>query len=96
MVFSFQGEVGSECFLIEEKIFNVISFIAQGQNEVVVAIIGVKLHDVPNDRLVADIDHGLGFKLRFLFESCADAAAEYNNFHSISYSYNELYYITAP
>ena len=39
-------------------------------------MVGIGSHDVPNDRAIADRDHGLGADLRLLSQSRAKAAAE--------------------
>ena len=39
--------------------------IPRADDEVIEAVMGILLHDVPQNGLAADLDHGLGFKLAF-------------------------------
>ncbi len=75
------GMVALVCHLISlsqvEKIFfDDAPFIAQAQNKPTETEMGIKLHDVPQDRFAADLDHGFGFVLRFLPQTGSHAATE--------------------
>src|SRR5438552_16701126 len=47
-----------------------------------VTVVGVRLHDVPEDRPPADGDHRLGAELRLLPQSGAESAGEKHDLHS--------------
>jgi hypothetical protein len=44
-----------------------------------VSVMGIVLHDMPQNRFAADLDHGFGFEFRFLTETGTETAAENNN-----------------
>lgn len=50
-------------------------------DEVVVAVVAVELHDVPEDGLAAQIDHGLGLELGFFTDARAQTAGKNKSFH---------------
>lgn len=50
-------------------------------HEVVHAVGGVELHNVPEDRPTADLHHGLGLEVGFFGNACAEAAGEHDSFH---------------
>ena len=45
----------------------------------------IDFHDVPEDGLTTDQNHGLGLKLGLFFETIADTTAEDNRFHFLVY-----------
>jgi hypothetical protein len=49
--------------------------------EVLVAVVGVVLHDVPQDRAIPDRHHRLGQRLVVLAQAQPEAAAEQNHLH---------------
>ena len=49
---------------------------------------GVFLHDMPQDRLAADLDHRLGLELGFLRDAGAEAARKQYYLH-VSFSSND-------
>src|SRR6266851_10250935 len=67
-------------FIVEEILLDKIAFIAETNDEIVDAVMRIDLHDVPENRTVADLDHRLGSDLRFFGQPCAKAAGEYYGF----------------
>ena len=55
--------------------------VAQAEDEVAVAEVGVVAHDVPQDRPVADRDHRLGDRLAVLAQAQPAAPAEQDDLH---------------
>ena len=45
--------------------FDDIALVAAANDEVIDAMMGVNLHDVPQDGLAPDLDHGLGLDVGF-------------------------------
>ncbi len=43
---------------------------------------GINLHDVPDDRLAADLDHGLGLEVRLFADSGAESPGKDDRLHS--------------
>src|SRR5207253_3436567 len=50
------------------------------EHELVEAVVGIALHDVPEERAPAHLDHRLGTKLRLLAHAGALTAAEQDDF----------------
>ena len=63
-------EVVGEVFLDD------VALVSAADDEVVDAVLGVELEDVPEDGSAADFDHGLGAEGGFFTEACAEAAGE--------------------
>ena len=53
-------------------------------DEVIEAVIGILLHDVPENWHAAELHHGLGAVLRFLRDPGAESPGEQNDFHVLS------------
>ena len=56
---------------------------AAEDDEIRQAVGGVGLHDVPQDRLAADLDHRLGPQGGFFAQTGAVSAGEYRDFHQL-------------
>lgn len=56
-------------FIIQKILLNHLASIAQAEDEVSVAMVSVEFHDVPDDGLLADQDHGLGAKFCLFSEA---------------------------
>ena len=65
----------------EEVVLDDFALVPQAQNELVVTPHRVVAHDVPEDRLAADLDHRLGDALRLLAHAHTEATAEDHHFH---------------
>src|SRR5262249_743666 len=77
-----EREVARVGALVQEELLDDLSLVAERQHELAVTVVGVELHDVPQDRLVADVHHGLGLELGLLFEPGALAAAQDDGLHA--------------
>ena len=62
--------------VVGEVAFDVLSLVAERDDEVLEAVMGVVAHDVPQDRLVADLDHCLGSDLGLLRQSGAESSSQ--------------------
>src|SRR4030095_15830887 len=58
-------------------------------HELAVAVVGVGLHDVPQDRAGADGHHGLGAELRLAAQARAQTSGEKHDFHGCSANYSK-------
>ena len=67
--------------VVEEELLDDVRLVAEAQHEIAVAVLAVVVHHVPQDRLMADRDHGLRDVLGVLADAGAKAAAEQNNLH---------------
>ena len=52
--------------VVGEELLDDVALVAQADDEVVDAVLGVELEDVPEDGAAADFDHGLGTERWFL------------------------------
>ena len=75
------GHVRAVEDVIGEIFLDQIALVAKADDEVVEAVTAVEHHDVPEDRLAADLDHRLGPDLGFLGKAGAEAAGQQDDFH---------------
>ena len=68
----------------QKIIFDDIRLIAETEDEIPMAVLAVVLHDVPQDRLVADGDHRLWNILRVVADARAKPTTEQHNLHDAS------------
>jgi hypothetical protein len=52
--------VAQRLLVLEEVLLDVVGLVPEAQDEVLVPVVGVVLHQVPHDRAVPDRDHRLG------------------------------------
>ncbi len=69
--------------VFEKEVLDRRPAVAQAQDEVLVAEVGVVLHQVPQDGPGADLDERLRDHVRVLAKPHAETAAEKNDFHSL-------------
>jgi hypothetical protein len=55
-----EGDVGGVQEVVGEVLLDDVALVAAADDEVVDAVLGVELEDVPEDGAAADLDHGLG------------------------------------
>ena len=60
-----EGHVGGVQEVVGEVLLDDVALVAAADDEVVDAVRGVELEDVPEDGQTADLDHGLGAKRGF-------------------------------
>ena len=66
---------------VQEEILDDIGLVAKAQHEVFVAELAVVVHQMPQDRLVADRDHRLGNSLGHIPDAGSEASAKEDRFH---------------
>ncbi len=62
--------------VVDEIVADGVALVAQAQHEAGRPVGPIVLHDVPQDRAAADLDHRLGLELRFLAQARAEPAAQ--------------------
>ena len=67
--------------VVQEEFLDDVCLVAKAQDEVLVAELAVVVHQMPQDRLVADRNHRLGNALGHVSDARAETAAEQNCFH---------------
>src|SRR4051794_39298282 len=75
-------EVAVQRVVLGEVFLDLVTAKSQCNDEIIVAVMGIVLEDVPQDRAAADFDHGLGLGLGFLSQPCPGAAGENYRPHS--------------
>ena len=83
-VFATVGErkvVGDTFVVVQKILFNGVRAVSETQDEVFVAVVRVILHDVPEDRPVANRDHRLGDIVRIFAQAHPESATEDDHFH---------------
>src|SRR5580700_5202354 len=63
------SEVAVHGFVVQEVILDHVSAIAETQNELAHSVVGVHLHDVPQNGTASDLHHRLGPEFGFLPET---------------------------
>ena len=53
------GDIVVDGVEVEEIFFDYFRFISQSDNKLVDSVVGIDIHDVPEDRSAADFDHRL-------------------------------------
>ena len=79
-----ERDVGHVQEVIREIFLDQIAAVAKADDEVVEAEMAVNLHDVPDDRLAADFDHGLGPHRGFLRNPGSETTGQNDDLHAIA------------
>ena len=67
--------------VVEEEFLDDVGLVAETQDEILVSVLAVVAHQVPEDRLAADRDHRLGNVFGVIADPRAETSAEQNCFH---------------
>src|SRR5438128_1002318 len=79
------NEVIRQAFVVLEEVLpNHVPAIAERQDEVLVAVVRVIAHQVPQNGTVADVDQRLGNGVGMLAQSCSESAAKQDHFHRLA------------
>src|SRR6266404_350176 len=81
-VASAHGDVRAVVMQFQEISNDRLFLVAERDNELVHSIEGVMLHNVPKNRLAADLYHWFRTRVRFLGEPCSHSARQNRNLHS--------------
>src|SRR6266550_1470401 len=79
--------------VVGKILLNDVALVATANDEVIDAVLGVNLQNVPKDGPAANLDHRLGPDNRFFREARAEAASEDYGFHSKTPSANLLAFL---
>ena len=77
------GEVGDLLAVAEEVLLDLPALEAEAEDEALRAVVAEQLHDVPQDRALADADERLGDALGLLAHAGAEAAGEDHHRHPL-------------
>src|SRR5262249_39403332 len=66
---------------VDEEFLGGVGLVAKAQNEVLVPVLTVKIHEMPKNWFVADRDHRLRDAVTIVADARSQAAAEKNHFH---------------
>src|ERR1700692_327894 len=75
-------EVAVHGFVVEKIFFDHVAAIAETEHKLADPIVGVHLHDVPQDGAAADFHHRLGTEFGFFPESGTRSTTQNNNLHN--------------
>ncbi len=76
-----EGHVAGIPLVIAEEVLDHFAFVAEAQDEILVAVVGVDLHDMPKYRPFANRHHRFGPKLGFLAQARPQTTAQNHHFH---------------
>ncbi len=79
-----EGHIRHVQEVVGEILLDHVPLVAAANDEVVNAVLGIDLQDVPQDGKSADIDHRLGTQGSFFAETCAQAPRQNHCFHASS------------
>ena len=69
--------------VIGKVLLDDVALVAAANDEVIDAVVGISLQDVPQDRLAADLDHGFGAGVGFFADACAQATGKNDCFQNL-------------
>src|SRR5579863_769375 len=67
--------------VIQEVILDNVSLVSKTQDKIMMAILAIILHDMPQDRIITDRNHWFRNALRIIANSRAQSATKQNNLH---------------
>ena len=67
--------------VVEEELLDDVGLVAEAEHEILVPVLAVITHQMPEDRLAADRDHRLRDVLGIIADTRAETSAEQNCFH---------------
>ena len=76
-----EGDVGGVEEVVGEELLDDVALVSAADDEVIDAVLGVDLEDVPEDGAATDLDHGLGAEGGLFRDASAEAAGEDYCFH---------------
>src|SRR6185369_16067890 len=76
-----EGNVRHVQKVVGEVFLDHIALVPAADHEVVCPVSRIQLHDVPQDRPAADLDHRLGFEITLLGNASAKSAGEDDDLH---------------
>jgi len=85
-----EGHIGGMQEIVGKILLDDVALVAAADDEVVDAVLGIDLQDVPKNGPPANLDHRLGPDNRLFGKARAKAAREYYGFHSKTPSANLL------
>ncbi len=78
-----EGDIRHVQEVVGKVFLDQIALVAAADDELIHTMGGIELHDVPEDRLATDLDHGLGLEVGFLGDAGTEATGEDDGFHSL-------------
>jgi len=81
VVLHIEGDIGVVKEVVGKVFLNHITFVAAAYNEVIKTIMGIDLHDVPEDGFATYLHHGFGTCSAFFTYSCAESPGKKYYFH---------------
>ena len=76
-----EGDIRHVQKVVGKVLLDDITFVAAADNKLVYFMEGVELHDMPENRLTADLDHGLGLDVGFLGNARPETTSEDDCLH---------------
>ena len=76
-----EGHVGHVQEVVREVLLDHVALVAEAHDEVAEPVVAVGLHDVPQDRPLADLDHRLGSRRGLFRQARAETAGEDHDLH---------------
>ncbi len=68
--------------VIGKVLLDAITLVAEADDKFIKAVVGVNLHDVPQNWLLANLDHRLGLQVGFFRNTGTEPSGKDNYFHA--------------
>src|SRR5260370_37388429 len=78
-----EGHIGGMEEVVGEVLLDDVALVSAADDEVIDAVLGINLQNVPQNGPAANLDHRLGTNYRFFRETRAEAASEDYSFHGL-------------
>ena len=84
-----KGDIGHVQEVVREVLLDEVALVAAADHEVIHAIRDINFHNVPNNRLAADLDHRLGLEVGLFGDAGTETIGEDNGFHKLLTCYGD-------
>lgn len=81
VVLEIKGDVATMEEVVGEIFFDDVSFVSQENDKIVVSILGVDLHDMPENRMAANLHHRFWDDAGLFSKACTHTTCKDEDFH---------------
>src|SRR5665648_333868 len=76
LVADIEGDIAVVKKIVREVLFDHVALVTQADDEIVETIVAVDLHDMPEDRLISDLDHRFRLQMSLFRDTSAKTSCE--------------------
>jgi len=71
--------------IVHEVLFDHIALVAKADDKIIIPILTIHFHDMPENWLTSDLDHRLRTDFSFFADPCTQTARKNDNFHILNW-----------